>query len=160
MNIQWLLNLHPATVHFPIGFLILASSAGVLCLYWKPTPTLVTLTWWPMLIGWISCVVAVLSGLLAQSNLPPDAPYWQLLNSHVTTGLAILIAYSVPLYLRWTGKDRRGNDAPHGDPLLSGPRLSTMLWLTVCLVGGAVLVLVTGWSGGELVYEWAVNVAK
>ncbi len=30
----------------------------------------------------------------------------------------------------------------------------------VLLTVGALLVFLTGWNGGELVYQWAVNVAQ
>lgn len=153
-----LVSLHPATVHMPIGLLILASAAGLLYLYAWPMAQLKVLTWWPMLIGWMSCVLAVLTGLLAQSGLPPDAPYWQLLNGHVTAGLAILLLYGIPLYLRWTRQNKSADDSDNQDVLLDSQARQTRLWLSICLLVGAVLVLLTGWSGGQLVYTWGVNV--
>lgn len=159
MVLTYLLNLHPATVHFPIGLLVMASAAGIIYLHWRPIPQLITLTWWPMLIGWISCVVAVLTGLLAQSTLPPDAPYWRLLNSHVTTGLAILLLYGAPLYVRWIRRSKVP-EQKNGDPLLNSISQRTRVWITLCFVVGGLLVLITGWSGGQLVYSWGVNVAK
>ena len=83
------INLHPATVHFPIAFLLLASGAGLLYMYWRPLEVLRTLTWWPMLLGWLGALVAMLTGLLAQSGLPPQAPYRATLNWHITSGLAL-----------------------------------------------------------------------
>ena len=119
MALNYLLNLHPATVHFPIGLLILSTVAGVTYLHWRPIPQLITLTWWPMFVGWISCVIAVLTGLLAQSSLPPDAPYWRLLNSHITTGLAILLLNGATLYVRWVRRSqayKKNGDQDNGDP--------------------------------------------
>lgn len=158
MSILDLLSLHPATVHFPIGLLILASVAGLLNLHWRSSVQLKTLTWWPMFVGWVSCGVAVLTGLLAQSNLPPDAPYWRLLNGHVTAGLAILLLYGAPLYLRWTRRNKGDSPDAEFDVLLDSQLLQTRVWVSICLVAGALLVLLTGWSGGQLVYEWGVNV--
>lgn len=153
-------SLHPATVHMPIGLLILASAAGLLYLHWQQVPQLKVLTWWPMLIGWISCVLAVLTGLLAQSGLPPDAPYWQLLNSHVTTGLAILLLYGTPLYLRWIRQNTVESQPDEHDVLLDSNAWRTRLWLSLFLIIGAVLVLLTGWSGGQLVYTWGVGISN
>ena len=86
------INLHPATVHFPIAFLLLASGAGLLYMYWRPLDVLRTLTWWPMLLGWLGALVAILTGLLAQSGLPPEAPYRAL----GAVWLAALLAVAVP----------------------------------------------------------------
>ena len=46
MNI--LVELHPAMVHFPIAFFMLATVAGLLYLFWQPRDTLRLLTWIPM----------------------------------------------------------------------------------------------------------------
>lgn len=151
------INLHPATVHFPIAFLLLASSAGLLYLYWQPKETLRTLTWWPMLLGWVGVMVAILSGLWAQSPLPPQAPYRSLLNWHISTGLALWVIYGYLLYQRWIyGKARARAKTPQPtDPLLAP---AARLWLTVLFVLGIGLVLITGRNGGLLVYTWGVNV--
>ncbi|MCB0063565.1 MAG: hypothetical protein KDE19_15690 [Caldilineaceae bacterium] len=96
-----LIHFHPATVHFPIAFLLLASIAGLLYLYWRPLALLRTLTWWPLRLGWLGAGVAILTGILAQSNLPPQAPYRAILNWHITTGLAVWVLYGFVLYRQW-----------------------------------------------------------
>jgi len=40
--------------------------------------------------------------------------------------------------------------------LLDDPR--ARFGCTLLLIGGALCVLASGWSGGRLVYEWGVNV--
>src|ERR1700712_4548060 len=102
-------TLHPTTVHFPIALLMVASVAGLLYLYWQPHSTLLTLTWWPMRLGWIGAAAAVLTGLLAQRGLPPQAPYLGILNWHIGTGLALLVNYGLLLYQAWVYNSVRAN---------------------------------------------------
>lgn len=155
-------TLHPATVHFPIALLILSSAAGLLYLYWQPRAELRVLVWWTMPLGWVTLGIAILSGLLAQAGLPPQAPYRSVLNWHVGTGFTLLLLYSTLLYLRWLRRSgRKGKPlqaAPQGDPLLDNP--ASRPWLTIVLLLGMGLVVVSGWNGGRLVYEWGVNVAR
>lgn len=102
MNLETLIiKLHPASVHFPIALLLLASFTGLLYLYWPRLPILLTLTWPLLLLGWIGAIIACLTGLLAQSGLPPQAPYRSVLNWHTSTGLGQIVVYAVLLYQRW-----------------------------------------------------------
>ena len=160
------INIHPATVHFPIALLLLGAIAGLLHLYWRPHMTLRILTWWPLLLGWLSNGVAIFTGLLAQSPLPPQAPYRALLNWHVTTGLALWLLNALVLYHWWLhGKQRPGRHnhssasaiAKQTEDLLLDPVARARL--TVCFIGGILLVVASGWNGGKLVYEWGVNVS-
>lgn len=148
-----IVTLHPATVHYPIALLVLGSVAGLLYLTRWPRAELLTLTWWPLRLGWIGVGVAVLTGLLAQSGLPPQPPYAALLNWHIGTGLALLVLYAVPIYRAWVYGNRRRPDDP-ADLLQVG---QARRWLGALLAAGLILVLVTGWLGGELVYTWGVN---
>mgnify|MGYP000679599823 CR=1 FL=1 len=76
------INIHPATVHFPIAFLLLASGAGLLYLYWRPLAVLHTLMWWPMRLGWLATLPADevriepvgLAAVYEQFHSPDSAP--------------------------------------------------------------------------------------
>lgn len=156
-----MVNLHPATVHFPIALLLLANGAGLLYLYWRATESLRTLTWWPMVLGWLSVPVALLTGLLAQSGLPPQAPYRAILNWHITTGLLLWALYGLLLYWRWIhqGKQRRQARLKAGTVALDLLDYPPARWqLTLLFLIGILLIVVSGWIGGKLVYEWGVNV--
>jgi uncharacterized membrane protein len=147
-------DFHPSVVHFPIALLSLGSVAGLLHLYWRPMQELRTLTWIPLLIGWLGAVLAVVTGLFAQSGLPPDAPYQATLNIHVYTGFGVTILYAVVLYRRWLFGKRRGKET--GMDLLEAREERVLL--TVVFALGLALVLVTGAYGGQLVFQWGVNV--
>ena len=156
-------TLHPATVHFPIALLILASVAGLLYLYWQPRAELRTLVWWMLPLGWLGVGAAICTGLLAQAGLPPQAPYRSLLNWHISSGLALLILYAGLLYVRWLRRHKRkptthnaSQPVDSADPLLDDP--NARWWLTLLFLLGIGLVVASGWNGGRLVYEWGVNV--
>ena len=154
-------NLHPVTVHFPIAFLVLASVAGLLYLYWKPDARLLTLFWWPMLLGWVGTGIAVLTGLLAQSGLPPQAPYRPVLNWHIGTGLTLLVVYGGLLYQRWLFNSMRSHKERVRAGIMAVDLLAdrrARVWITLLLLVGLGLVVASGWNGGRLVYQWGVNV--
>jgi uncharacterized membrane protein len=147
-------TLHPAVVHFPIALLLLGSAAGLLYLAGVRQADLVALTWWPLRLGWLGGAVALLTGLLAQSRLPPQAPYTDVLNWHIGASWAMLLVYAVILYRQWLYRNRRRAADPAD--LLDAP--GARGWLAAALAAGSALVLVGGWLGGELVYTWGVNV--
>jgi len=144
-------NLHPATVHFPIAWLIMSSVMGLLYLYWHEQAELRNLTWTTMYIGWIAGLVAVITGLLDQANLPPRPPYEKVLNWHIGTGLAVLLVYGILIYQKWIYRPKDKN-------ILDEP--SARGWLTLLLILGIYLLVLSSWHGGQLVYGWGVNVRQ
>lgn len=149
--------LHAAIIHFPIALLLLGSVCALVYVYGLRRPELATGAWWLLFLGWIGTLAAILSGLLAQSGLPPRAPYSAVLNWHIGTGMAVALLYAVLLYLHWLRRpraSRRAQSPPWLDD--SGARI----WITVLLLLGMLLVAATGWNGGRLVYEWGVNVGQ
>jgi uncharacterized membrane protein len=166
-----LTHLHPAIVHFPISLLLLGSAVALAHLYrLAGSNSLIDLrriTWFLLGLGWLAIIPAILSGLLAQSPLPPDAPYRMILNWHTATGLGLLVLYGLLLYRAWIFQGAKARKAraitgrtetKEAVDLLDNP--SSRVWLTLVLCTGIVLVAVTGWNGGSLVYEWGVNVAR
>lgn len=161
------INIHPATVHFPIAFLLLASVAGLFYLYWRPLEVLRTLTWWPMALGWLGTLVALLSGLVAQSGLPPAAPYRGVLNWHITSGVALWVLYGLLLYWQWLFSKKPARRSPSTTAKAAVPASTDLLQsteaklrLTLLFLCGIMLVLASGWNGGKLVYTWGVNVLQ
>ena len=166
--------LHPAIIHFPIAFLIAASLAGLVHIYWRPLEPLRILTWWSMAAGWLTLIAAILTGIVDQGALPPEAPYRSLLNWHTTSGLVLALLYGDLLYRRWIYSSRGKRQSPRGPrkgkgnhidkgqelrrELLAEPRQKWLL--TVELLLGIGLVVLSGWLGGKMVYTWGVNVAS
>lgn len=156
-------HLHPATVHFPIALLLAASATGLLYIFWRPRADLRIVTWWGVIAGWLAAVAALFSGVFAQRNLPPDAPFRSVLNWHISAGVATLIVYGVVLYLRWLhqserARQQREKSGRNYADILDDPQRRSVIVLL--LIAGAVCVLLSGWNGGQLVYVWGVNVAQ
>jgi len=159
-------HLHPATVHFPIALLLVASAAGLAYLFWRPLPMLRVLFQATLVLGWIACAVALLTGLLAQSGLAPQAPFRPVLNLHISAGIATLLVYGLLMYLGWIQRARAARPPRKGLRISSPPPAELLddparrgLSATL-LILGALLVLATGWNGGQLVYVWGVNVLR
>ncbi len=157
-------TLHPAVVHFPIALLLVGSAAALLYLYGPRRAELLVLAWVMLFLGWLGSAAAILTGLLAQSGLPPQAPYRGVLNRHIGSGMALAVVYAILLYQGWlsraratsAGSGKKSRRAPRPSQLLDDPR--ARLWVTLLLVAGMLLAAASGWNGGRLVYEWGVNV--
>jgi len=156
--------IHPIFVHFPIVLLIGSSVAALAYLHWQTRPELRVLTWWMLPPGWLALLLTIITGIIDQGSLPPDAPYRTLLNLHTTSGLILALLYGDLLYRGWlhwsrqrAGETKRGRAPVTGDFLDQPGRK----WpLTVQLLLGIALVIGSGWLGGELVYVWGVNVMR
>jgi uncharacterized membrane protein len=138
------MNLHPATVHFPIA-LLLVSSLFTLIYLRRGTRSVETSAYHMLLVGWLMGVVAALSGGLdAYRQLSgPDAPRtvdllnW--VNAHAAVNIVALVVYGQALLLRRRHPNLLDDlAARRGYLLLHG--------------SGAALILIGGWLGGQLVY--------
>lgn len=102
-----------------------------------------------LLVGWLAGVVAVLSGAFdaARQLIGPEAPRalvgW--VNAHALVNLAALIVYGQALLQR-----RRRPDL-----LADATARRGYLWLHAI---GALLLVVGGWLGGQLVYRFGLGV--
>jgi uncharacterized membrane protein len=147
-------TLHPAIVHFPIALLLLGSAVALMYLYGPRRAEYVTFARWLLILGWLGSVAAILSGLLAQSGLPPRAAYRETLNWHIGTGMALGVVYAALLYVWWLRRPRGAEST--SQPLLDDG--GARWWVTLLLLLGMLLVVASGWNGGRLVYEFGVNV--
>ncbi|HAJ38758.1 MAG TPA: hypothetical protein DCL15_24085 [Chloroflexi bacterium] len=160
---ELLTHLHPATVHFPIALLLLGSLLTCVHLLRRPRLDLKPTIWLLLGLGWGSGAIAVLTGLLAQANLPPDAPYRTVLNFHIGAGLAVLLVYGFLLYRGWLYRSARAQKARQTrgvatTDLLDDP--GARVWIAGIVLLGALLLVATGWYGGQLVYAFGVNVQR
>jgi uncharacterized membrane protein len=135
--------LHPAVVHFPITLYLL----GVLLTLgylWRRVPDYERFAYWVFVLAWISVAAAALVGLVDLGSLAPNDPRRNTINNHITAGVALLIINGLLVYFRFRWPD-----------VLDSSRR----WLYLGLMAaGVVAVVVTGWLGGELVYNLKVGV--
>ena len=160
-SMSLLQHLHPSTVHFPIALLLLGSALTLLHLLRRAPLDLKVTVWLLLSLGWLGGAGAVLTGLLAQVNLPPDAPYRTVLNFHIGAGLAVLVVYGFLLYRGWLYRGVKAQKARQKRGVATGDLLddeTARTWIAAVVVVGALLIVATGWYGGLLVYEFAVNI--
>lgn len=139
-------NIHPLLVHFAIALTMTAALAYVLT--WIPAASrwrasLTPAADWMLAFAAVAVVATVAAGFQAYYAVAHDAPSHAAMTTHrnwaVPTGAAIL-ALAV---WRWFGRT-------------SPP---SVLFATL-IVAGAVLIAVTGWWGGKLVFAHGLGVAS
>jgi len=144
--------IHPMLVHFPIVFLITAVALDIILLFTgkdlagRRGLPLVSLS--ALLLGTLSAGLAAIFGDIALDKAVslgfPSAP----LETHETFALITIAVFSLYCLLRllvlWRGNPLRGGIA----------------WISALPgMAGVVLLIITAYHGGELVYHFGVNVA-
>jgi uncharacterized membrane protein len=134
---------HPRVVHFPIAL----SIVGALFIVFG---TLRRQDRWTsygqttLLLGWLGVMVAVVTGLIDQTNAPQSATVAAVINQHITVGIALVVTVGLALY--WPLRNKK---------LWTTPARWGYVGLLIAIV---VLVLIEGWLGGKLVYHLRVGV--
>lgn len=134
--------LHPRFVHFPIALL----AAGILLLVTSMHPrgrSWERWGWANVLLGWLSMLPAIFTGLVDQPRAPQEPAVQALINQHITAALATWAVFGYALY-----EYLRQRDILH----------TRKRWRVIlALVLGATLLVITGELGGQLVYQWGVG---
>ena len=129
--------IHPMLVGFPIGIWMLSLVGDLIFLYGS-NPFWRELAFYTMVGGLIGAVAAAIPGLIDYLSLSAS-PVKTIATRHMTINLIVVGLYGVNLWLRAAGSEIAG-------------------W-PVALSALAVLMLaVSGWLGGELVYVHGVGV--
>lgn len=130
------------TVHFPIAFYLLGAllTAGFL---WRGQTDYERFAYWSFILSGLTTLIASLAGLIDQSQLEIADPRRNDVNTHITTGVALLIINGLLVYTRFRWAD-----------VLTSRRWS---YLGLMLLG-VVAVMATAWLGAELVYQLRVGV--
>jgi len=134
-------DLHPIVVHFPVA---LFSSSFLLSLASRFWPKVRETEWHLLVLGTLAAPVAVITGLIAhvpyeRSNLATIIEPHQF---SALLGTLVMIAFAV---WRYTTR-RQGNDIA-----------ARNVYLILALVG-LVWIFIVGGTGGQLVYNYAINV--
>ena len=137
--------IHPMIIPFPIALWVFSLAADVIYL-WRGNPVWRDwIAFYSLLAGIISAAVAAVSGLIDWLSLT-DKAVVKIANWHARLNVIALIVFAGSFYLRTT----------------SGARLvSDSYMIPVALsVLGVVLITISGWLGGEMVFKHGVAVSS
>ena len=131
--------IHPILIVFPLGLLATAVIFDVLYLA-TANRTWSFVAFWMIAAGLIGGVVAALFGLIDFLNIPNGTRAKRIGLYHAIVNLGAMLLFALGFLLRW--------DVP------DSPATTALL----CSFAGALLALLGGWFGGELVERLGVGV--
>jgi uncharacterized membrane protein len=135
--------IHPAIVHFPIALFLSTSVFALLSLFVKKDQ-FKEIAFWNLLLGVITAIIAIVTGLFAEQNLIHTEEVHSLLMKHKYNGFGLTIAFMIALTWLWLRKNKFG-------------KKEYFLWVTILLIA-ALLTTYQGWLGGEMVFRHGAGV--
>jgi uncharacterized membrane protein len=132
--------IHPMLIVFPLGLLATAVIFDILYVA-TANDDLATFSYYALVAGVISGLLAALFGLLDWTKIPKDTRARRIGAVHGVGNVIVTGLFALSLASRW-------GDAAY---------LPTTLPMVLGLIG-AVIALFTAWLGGELVYRLRVGV--
>src|SRR5207237_1273465 len=136
--------IHPMLVHFPIGLFVLSLLLDLASLAFANAPSLVRDSFYAMLLGVTTALIAAVPGFVDYTNIRSDHPAKRTATAHMILNLIVVALYGINLGVRSSS--------------LADPRIS-LLPLVLSLVGIA-LLSASGYLGGRLVYDDGIGVGR
>lgn len=137
--------IHPMIIPFPIALWVFSLVADVVYL-WRGNPVWKDwIAFYALLAGTIMAAVAAVPGLIDWLSLK-EPKIVKIANWHARLNVIALLVFAGSLYLRTNSGAQLTGDS-HTIPLLLS-------------VFGVLLISISGWLGGELVFKHGVAVAK
>ncbi len=136
--------IHPMLVHFPIGFLVLSFLLDLVSLTFPEVPNLVRGSFYAMLLGIVTALLAAVPGFVDYSDIRRDHPGKTTATRHMTLNLMVVTIYGINLWIR--------------SAALSDPKISLLPFLLSII--GAGLLSISGYLGGRLVYDEGIAVGR
>jgi uncharacterized membrane protein len=142
---KWLKHpLHPALVHIPTGLWISAFFIDVFSLF-RADNGLVQLAFYALLVGLLVAVLAIPTGYADWTDIRPEKPARKLGLYHMILNVIVSILWGINLALRVQG-------------------FQTDTSVPLALVGlsaiATVLLLISGYLGGRMIYAYGISVAR
>ena len=132
---------HPILVHFPIALLVVSFGLGLGALY---KPDWLQASWLTFALGSLATLPAAVTGIISHVPYEETALY-ETIETHQFLGLITTLIFT-GLFI-WRGMMiRRGKDIGATWPFLAATFI------------GLIFLTLTGGNGGDLVYEYGVNV--
>ena len=134
-------DLHPIIVHFPIALLVVSFGLSLASLV---KPDWLKAAWITFVIGSLATIPAAITGIISHMPYEESAIY-ETIETHQFLGFATTLIFIGLLIWRWVML-RKGKDIGN-------------TWLFIMAMGvGVIFLTLTGGNGGNLVYEFGVNV--
>src|SRR6266567_6155595 len=92
--------LHPMLVHFPIGLFILSLILDLASLAFPSVPNLVRDSFYAMLVGIITALIAAVPGFVDYTDIRSDHPGKRTATAHMTLNLIVVAIYGINLGVR------------------------------------------------------------
>src|SRR5438067_13403965 len=135
--------IHPMIIPFPIGLWVFSFIADVIYL-WRGNPVWRDwIAFYTLLGGIIGAAVAAVPGLIDWLSLK-DSEVVKIANWHARLNVIALVVFAISFYLRTTS----------GASWVGGSYTIPVL-LSVL---GVILIMISGWLGGEMVFRHGVAV--
>ncbi len=136
-------DIHPITVHFPIALLIVSAALSAV-MFARPSAALQEATWVLLWVGTLSAFVSSVTGLI--SHFPyEETDLHGVIEVHQFWSFGATALFLAVTVWRWLSRRWRGDAG------------TQPLYLLVVLVGVAALTM-SGLTGGDLVYDYGINV--
>ncbi|MEC4880808.1 MAG: DUF2231 domain-containing protein [Scytonema sp. PMC 1070.18] len=136
-------NIHPMFVHFPLALLAVGLLFDILGYFFKKE-SLTHAGWWCFLLGVISAVVTVFTGLQAEETVTVSGEAHEILEQHEHFQISSTVVFVLLLIWRSLTRERT-------------PRLP-IIYFTIAVLTLAAISFGAHY-GGELVYEYGVGTA-
>jgi uncharacterized membrane protein len=131
--------IHPMLITLPIGLWVFSFVCDLIFVFGSGAPVWSTVALYTMAGGIVGALLAAVPGLIDLLSLPPEPRKTALI--HMAINLTIVVLYIINFWLR-----SRTPDNPGGS-----------VWLSLLTI---VLLLISGWLGGKLVYVLGVAVSS
>ena len=135
--------LHPLTVHFPIALLFTSVFFDLLGIVTENKNFKQT-GWWLLLLGLIGGIVSASFGMWTEEQVEAMGVPEEAVDRHEMFAIITLLVFAALAVLRWRTRS-------------SWSTRERTLYLCVAM-GGLLLLGVTGFYGGELVYRYGAGV--
>jgi uncharacterized membrane protein/nitrite reductase/ring-hydroxylating ferredoxin subunit len=136
--------IHPMLVHFPIGLFVLSFLLDAASLVFPSVPHLVRDSFYAMLLGAITALVAAVPGLVDYTDIRRDHPGKRTATAHMILNLMVVAIYGINLGVR---------SSTLAEPEIPG----TPLILSLIGIG---FLSASGYLGGRLVYDEGIAVGR
>ena len=135
---------HPMLIPFPLALWATSFAVDVL-FYFMRHPTLLVISKFMIAAGCIGAVAAAIPGIIDWLAIK-NGEVKRAANWHARLNIAALVVFAISLFLR-LGKYSE----------LVGRKLTIPFLLSLV---GVILITISGWLGGELVFRYGVGVDK